>query len=261
MMMMLMPMLMLLTLSSHSYHEHPRELCGRIDRHTCLTGKQCPISAIALRSDVRAPRTSAGDCELGWEAPSPLRKHLNSCRHGCGGRWRRRGCGGRWRSPSGPCCCIVSHGFVHGPSVRPIRRHLRLKFAVDGDNLVSACISRNASKTVLCGQRTQDENASNALVVLPSHVGRQYFLLMARATHGRGHGTLRWGYSDLSRNGDGTGDNDIHCIRRRLMIVMPLMMQSNPPGSPHGPLGGPVMAEVSSMTRRGVENELPPTFL
>ena len=50
---------------------------GLIDE-ACLTSNKCPISAIAPRSDARAPGTFGGGRELGWEAHPLFRIHLNS---------------------------------------------------------------------------------------------------------------------------------------------------------------------------------------
>ena len=50
-----------------------------------------------------------------------------------------------------PCCCIVGHGFIQGPTVRFIRPYQCLKLTVGGDDLGSACIPRYASTAVLQG--------------------------------------------------------------------------------------------------------------
>ena len=79
-MLMLPPMLMLMALSFHCDHEHAHFLPPRANKSyrdnyagglidkAYLTGNPCPISAIAPRSDTRAPGTFGGGRELGWEA-------------------------------------------------------------------------------------------------------------------------------------------------------------------------------------------------
>ena len=90
-MLMLPPMLILMALSftaimSMCIFFLPRAIKSNRDNYagglidkTCLTCNQCPILAIAPRSDARAPGTFGGGRELGGEAHPLRRNPLNSC--------------------------------------------------------------------------------------------------------------------------------------------------------------------------------------
>jgi len=95
---------------------------GLIDE-ACLTGNQCPISAIAPLSDARAPGTFGGGRELGWEARPLLRNPLSSCarrldpsEHETGRPFRVRASTGTCSPTGGVCARSLSRVDKGRPS-------------------------------------------------------------------------------------------------------------------------------------------------